>query len=69
MSHNGFRQSMSRKANGWDNAVAESSFARIKTELGEAFPSNAHAVRVMYEYLDVFHCHIRIHTRIATTPA
>jgi putative transposase len=64
-----FQQSMSRRANCWDNAVAESSFARLKIELGESFPSDADAVRAVYEYLDVLHNHIRIHTRINTTPA
>lgn len=65
----GFQQSMSRRANCWDNAVAESSFARLKSELGESFPSDAQAVGAVYEYLDVFHNYIRIHSRINTTPA
>lgn len=64
----GLQQSMSRKANCWDNAVAESSFARLKTELGDEFESDAEAVRNIYEYLDVFHNHIRIYSRINTTP-
>lgn len=64
----GFAQSMSRKADCWDNAVAESSFSRLKAELGEEFESDAHAVRTVYEYLDVFHNHIRIHSRLNTTP-
>ncbi len=65
----GFVQSMSRRANCWDNAVAESSFARIKNELGDTFGSDLQAIRSIYEYLDVFHNHIRIHTTIGTTPA
>lgn len=69
LKEHGFTQSMSRKANCWDNAVAESSFARIKNELGETFHSDVDAVTRIYEYLDVFHNHIRIHTTIATTPA
>jgi len=65
----GFQQSMSRKANCWDNAVAESSFARLKEELGDTFDSDAQATRAIYEYLDVFYNNIRIHTRVKTTPA
>ncbi len=64
----GFVQSMSRKANCWDNAVAESSFSRLKQELGRTFESDVEALRSVYEYLDVFHNHIRIHTTIGTTP-
>ena len=69
LKENGFRQSMSRRANCWDNAVAESSFARLKVELGDQFASDAEAVRAVYEYCDVFHNHIRIHSRLNQSPA
>lgn len=66
---NGFVQSMSRRANCWDNAVAESSFARLKSEIGDTFIDDHHAARVVYEYLDVFHNLIRIHSRHDMAPA
>ena len=64
-----FVQSMSRRANCWDNAVAESAFARIKCEIGETFESDLLATRAIDEYLTIFHNHIRIHTRIGMAPA
>lgn len=69
LSAHGFLQSMSRKGNCWDNAVSESSFARLKHELGDTFPSDACTVRDVYEYLDVFHNHIRIHSKLNMSPA
>jgi transposase InsO family protein len=68
LKENGFVQSMSRKANCWDNSVAESSFSRLKSELGRHFDSDVEAMREVYEYLDVFHNHIRIHTTVGMTP-
>jgi putative transposase len=65
----GFRQSMSRKGDCWDNAVAESSFSRLKAEVGDRFDSDAEAVSVVYEHIDVFHNHIRIHSRHNQSPA
>jgi putative transposase len=67
LSH-GFRQSMSRRANCWDNAVAESSFARLKTELGDTFQDDLEARLATYEYIDVFYNMIRIHSRHAMAP-
>jgi transposase InsO family protein len=62
-------QSMSRRANCWDNAVAESAFGRLKSDIGEEFESDAHTVQTVYEYLDIFYNHTRIHTRFDQTPA
>jgi transposase InsO family protein len=64
----GFTQSMSRRANCWDNAVAESSFARFKTELGDTFEDEYEARRAIYEYIDVFYNMIRIHSRHHMAP-
>ncbi len=64
-----FVQSMSRRANCWDNAVAESAFARIKSDLGATFETDLLAAITIHEYLTVFHNHIRIHTTIGMAPA
>ena len=64
----GFRQRMSRRANCWDNAVAESSFARLKIELGDSFLDDQHARTAVYEYIDVFYNLIRIHSRHHMAP-
>lgn len=63
-----FEQSMSRRANCWDNAVAESVFGRLKTELGDTFQTDYEARTNIYEYIDVFYNHIRIHTRHDMAP-
>lgn len=60
----GIRLSMSRKGNPWDNAVAESFFATIKTELGDTFPSFDVANRELFEYIEGFYNTRRIHTSI-----
>ncbi len=64
----GFNQSMSRRGNCWDNAVAESSFARLKTELGDTFEDDYQARTATYEYIDVFYNMIRIHSRHSMPP-
>jgi len=66
---NVFVQSMSRRANCWDDAVAESAFARIKSDLGTKFETDLIATTVINEYLTVFHNHIRIQTTIGMAPA
>jgi putative transposase len=63
-----FIQSMSRLGNCWDNAVAESSFGRLKNEIGDTFIDIHHASKVVYEYLDVFYNLIRIHSRHNMAP-
>ena len=42
--------SMSRKGDCWDNAVAESFFKTLKTELGDRFSSHAAARRELFAY-------------------
>ena len=48
---------MSRKGNGWDNAVAESFFHTLKTELLslEDFDTHEQAQTAVLEYIEVFY--------------
>jgi putative transposase len=61
------RQSMSRKGNCWDNAVAESFFATFKKELvrDRAFETRSHARSETFEYIDVFYNRQRAHSLLA----
>lgn len=58
------KQSMSRKGNCWDNAVAESFFNSLKTELTHQckFKNREEARNVIFEYIEVFYNRIRIHS-------
>lgn len=60
----GIIQSMSRKGNCWDNAVAESFFHTLKTELTNhyQFKNQKEAKNVIFEYIEVFYNRIRIHS-------
>lgn len=60
----GIIQSMSRKGNCWDNAVAESFFHTIKTELiyQTKFETREEAKHVIFEYIEVFYNRIRMHS-------
>jgi putative transposase len=57
-------QSISRKGNCWDNAVAESFFHTLKTELTNhyQFKNQKEAKNVIFEYIEVFYNRIRIHS-------
>lgn len=57
-------QSMSHKGNCWDNAVAESFFHTLKTELTHhhKFKDREEARHVIFEYIEVFYNRIRIHS-------
>ena len=57
-------QSMSRKGNCWDNAVSESFFHTLKTELTHhlKFTTRAEAKHAIFEYIEVFYNRIRIHS-------
>jgi transposase InsO family protein len=59
-------QSMSRKGDCWDNAVAESFFATIKGELidHEDFQTRAEAVAAIGDYIDTFYNPCRRHSAI-----
>jgi len=57
-------QSMSHKGDCWDNAVAESFFHTLKTELTHQckFKSREEAKNVIFEYIEVFYNRVRIHS-------
>ena len=57
-------QSMSRKGNCWDNAVSESFFHSLKTELThhEIFQTRAQANQMIFEYIEVFYNRQRMHS-------
>ncbi len=56
--------SMSRKGDCWDNAVAESFFHTLKTELihGRVFKTREEAQKVIFEYIEVFYNRNRLHS-------
>jgi putative transposase len=60
----GIIQSMSRKDDCWDNAVAESFFHTLKTELTNHYQFNnqKEAKNIIFEYIEVFYNRIRIHS-------
>jgi putative transposase len=62
----GMRCSMSRKGDCWDNAVAESFFGTLKTELvHEAdWVTRAEARSAIFEYLEIFYNRRRRHSSI-----
>ena len=64
LSDNGFICSMSRKGNCWDNAVAESFFHTLKTELihHEDFQTREEAQQAIFEYVEVFYNRQRKHS-------
>jgi transposase InsO family protein len=57
-------QSMSRKGNCWDNAVAESFFHTAKTELTHhcKYKTRKEAKHAIFEYIEVFYNRIRTHS-------
>jgi transposase InsO family protein len=62
--------SMSRKGNCHDNAVIESWFSTVKSELGENFESYGVAKAELFDYIEVFYNQQRLHSSIGyATPA
>ena len=57
-------QSMSRKGNCWDNAVSESFFHTLKTELTHhcQFQTREEAKQAVFEYIEVFYNRERLHS-------
>ena len=47
--------SMSRRGNCYDNAVMESFFSTVKSELREHFDSNGEAKMELFDYIEVFY--------------
>jgi transposase InsO family protein len=64
LSQHGLVPSMSRAGNCWDNAVVESFFSTLKTELGDSFPSRESARYALFEYLNVFYNRRRLHSTL-----
>lgn len=60
----GIIQSMSKKGDCWDNAVAESFFHSLKTELThhEVFQTRAEAAQKIFEYIEIFYNKQRLHS-------
>ena len=56
--------SMSRKGDCFDNAVAESFFSTVKSELGERFDSHGHAKMELFDYIEVFYNQRRRHSTL-----
>jgi putative transposase len=68
----GLLQSLSRPRQCWDNAVAESFFATLKTELvyGQSWPTRVAARSAVFEYIEVFYNRRRLHSSLGyRTPA
>lgn len=59
-------QSMSRKGNCWDNAVAESFFKTMKTEMvyRRTFKTKKQAYLAVFEYIEVWYNRKRIHSSL-----
>jgi putative transposase len=56
--------SMSRRGNCYDNAVMESFFSTVKTELREHFDSCGEAKRDLFDYIEVFYNQRRRHSTL-----
>ena len=56
--------SMSRRGNCWDNAVMESFFSTVKSELGEHFESHGDAKMKLFDYIEVFYNQRRRHSTL-----
>ncbi|MGB5606022.1 MAG: IS3 family transposase [Gammaproteobacteria bacterium] len=66
LARHGIECSMSRKGNCWDNAVAESFFHTLKTELvhHEDYLSRTEAKASIFEYIEVFYNRQRRHSHL-----
>jgi putative transposase len=60
----GITCSMSRRGNCYDNAVMESFFSTVKSELGERFQSHGDAKMELFDYIEVFYNQRRRHSTI-----
>ena len=56
--------SMSRRGNCYDNAVMESFFSTVKSELGEHFESHGEAKMELFDYIEVFYNQRRRHSTL-----
>lgn len=62
----GMVQSLSRRHQCWDNAVAESFFATLKTELiyRQSWPTRTAVRRAVFEFIEVFYNRRRLHSSL-----
>jgi transposase InsO family protein len=60
----GITCSMSRRGNCYDNAVMESFFSTVKSELGDRFDSCGEAKMELFDYIEVFYNQKRRHSTI-----
>lgn len=62
----GFKQSMSRKGNCWDNAISESFFHTLKTELifWKKYPTRQIAKKDIFDYIEIFYNRERRHSTL-----
>lgn len=66
LAHHDCIQSMSRRGNCWDNAVAESFFGSLKSELvyRESFGTRIEACMSVFEYIEIFYNKKRLHSML-----
>ena len=64
LSARGITCSMSRRGNCYDNAVSESFFSTVKSELGERFESYGQAKMELFDYIEVFYNQRRRHSTL-----
>ena len=56
--------SMSRRGNCYDNAVMESFFSTVKTELADRFDSCGEAKMALFDFIEVFYNQRRRHSTL-----
>jgi transposase InsO family protein len=66
----GIVQSMSRTGNCWDNAVVESFFSSLKSELigTSRYATRAEAKAAIFEYIEIFYNRQRAHSSLGYVP-
>ena len=64
LANHGITCSMSRRGNCYDNAVAESWFATLKSELGDHFESYGTAKAELFDYIETFYNRERLHSTL-----
>jgi len=66
LKNDNFIQSMSRRGNPYDNAIAESFFHTLKTELVyfENYATRDQATQSIFEYIEIFYNRIRMHSAL-----
>jgi transposase InsO family protein len=66
LTSHGIRSSLSRPADCWDNAVAESFFSTLKLDLlyRHSWPTRAAARSAIFEYIEVFYNRERRHSTL-----